>query len=117
MSLVFECMTSLLVGNALVGPTLLGRSKGHAQNALVMAIDIAAFTDLDAYRAEVSELADAMKGQPLAVGADTVLMPGERGDAMLAHRSREGIPVPRRTWDDLEAVAGGLGVEPPGSAA
>lgn len=113
MSLLFECVTSLLVGNALIAPALLGQASGPAQNALVMAIDISFFRDLDGYRADIGQLTAALKAQPRAAGTEAVLMPGERGDTTMAHRRQHGIPLPARTWGALRAVAERLGVRTP----
>lgn len=111
MSLLFECMTSLLVGNPLVAPALLGGARDPAQNALVMAIDISFFRDLGDYRSDVTELAHAIRSQPRAAGTDVVRMPGERADATMAHRRENGIPVPRRTWAAVGALAERYGVD------
>lgn len=113
MSLLFECVTSLLVGNALLAPALLGRDRGPGQNALVLAIDISFFRDLAGYRADVGELIGALKAQPRAAGTDEVLMPGERGDRTRLRREVEGIPLPPKTWAAIRATATRLGVETP----
>ena len=42
-----------------------------------------------------------------------ILLPGERGDAMLAEREVSGIPIPHGTWTRLTAAASKVGVKPP----
>jgi len=46
LSLLFECLTGVLVGNPLLEPALTGTQKGHAQNGLAIAIDIEAFSSV-----------------------------------------------------------------------
>ena len=61
--MMFETLTSLMVGNPLLGPALSGEAGAgrHRQNSVVAAIDIGAFTDLAAYRAEVDRLIDGLR--------------------------------------------------------
>jgi LDH2 family malate/lactate/ureidoglycolate dehydrogenase len=48
-----------------------------------------------------------------AAGVARILLPGERGDAILAEREASGIPVPAGTWARLVKAAEGLGVKAP----
>lgn len=115
LSLMFECLTGLMVGNPLIAPFLEGApdGKGHMQNGLAIAIDIAKFTDVGAYIGEVDRLIDALKELPKADGVDEILVPGERGDRELETRRADGIPLPQGTWDRLQQVAEPLGVGMP----
>lgn len=116
LSLMFECLTSLLAGAPLIAPALAGSTDEHSpwQHGLAMAVDIAAFTDVDRYADSATALAEAVKQQPRADGFDEILVPGERGDAVLTERRHNGVPVPRNQWNALVEVADSLGVEPPG---
>lgn len=105
LSLMFECITSLMVGPSLIGRWLTGESRRHRQAAVLAAVDIAAFIDLDAYKAEAEYLVAAIKGLPKADGVEEIYMPGERGDAIFEERLKAGIPVPAKTWEDVAAVA------------
>ena len=115
LSLMIECMTSLLVGAPLIEPTLSDRGAGSDQwqHGLAIAVDIAAFTEVGAFVENAEELAKAIKAQPRADGFDEVLMPGERGDRILAERRANGIPVPRDQWDALVEAAASYGLQPP----
>jgi len=113
LSLMFECITSLMVGPSLIGRWLTGEARRHKQNVVLAAVDIAAFIDLDAYKAEADYLVAAIKDLPRVDGVDEILMPGERGDAIFEQRLRDGIPVPRATWDEVGAVADRFGVALP----
>ncbi len=123
MSLLFECMGSLMVANPLLLPVLsgqlgevqttgnIGRMARHNQNSVVAAIDVSRFTDLNAYKAEVDGLIDNLKKLPRADGFDEILMPGERGERCYAERVAAGIPVPAGTITALRKVAAELNIE------
>lgn len=114
LSLMFECLTGLLVANPLIAPAIGPEHEtAHSQNAMVLAIDIAAFTDPAQYRKEVDALVAALKALPRAEGNDEILVPGERGDRVLEQRRREGIPLPAGTWARLSEDAERLGVAMP----
>ena len=44
---------------------------------------------------------------------DEIYAPGERGDAVLAERMKNGIPLPPGTGDRLKAEADTLGIAMP----
>jgi ureidoglycolate dehydrogenase (NAD+) len=113
LSLMFECITSLMVGPSLIGRWVTGEAQKHKQNVVLVAVDIGAFIDLDAYKAEADYLVAALKDLPKADGVDEIFMPGERGDAIYDQRLRDGIPVPAKTWADIGKVAERFGVEMP----
>ncbi|MDX1483745.1 MAG: Ldh family oxidoreductase [Alphaproteobacteria bacterium] len=114
LALMIECLTSLLAGvpilTAMLPPE--GRAR-HVQNGLVLAIDIAAFTEPAAYGQEVARLVSILKGVPRADGVAEIFMPGERGARTAAERARTGIPIGAKTWERLSAAARTLGVAAP----
>ncbi len=107
LAMMFETLTSLMVGNPLLGPAFAGEAGAgrHRQNSVVAAIDIGAFTDLAAYRAEVDRLIDGLRGLPRAEGVAEVLAPGEPEDRSTEERTRRGIPLPIGTVENLRSVA------------
>jgi LDH2 family malate/lactate/ureidoglycolate dehydrogenase len=113
--MMFETLTSLMVGNPLLGPALSGSPGAgrHRQNSVVAALDIAAFTDVAAYRAEVDRLIDGLKTLPRADGVPEVLVPGEPEDRAAEDRSRRGIPLPAGTVANLRSAAARLRVPLP----
>lgn len=120
LALMFECLASLMVGNPLILPTLSWRQDGRpfsirpgTQNSFVMAVDIAAFSDLDAYRANADATIDAIKGLPRQDGVNEILVPGEIENRVYAQRRAEGIPLPEGTVANLRAVATKLDVPLP----
>lgn len=113
LAMMFECLSSLVAGNPLLQPALAGGGKHHCQNSVVAAVDIAAFSDLGAYRANVDALIDAEKALPGAEGHSEVFVPGEPEDRTHEERARNGIPLPAGTVSRLRRVAEELGVEFP----
>jgi ureidoglycolate dehydrogenase (NAD+) len=115
LSLMIECLASLTVGSPLISLALLsgGLAENPFLNGVAIAVDLAAIGNLDTFTAEVDRLGDAITGLPRAAGVDRILLPGERGDAILAKREALGIPVPQGTWKRIVAAAEGLGVAAP----
>ena len=118
LALMIECLTSLVVANPLVSEFLEETPLGlrHRQNGLAIAIDIARFGDLGAFRREVDRLVKTVKALPRAEGADEILVPGERGERTLRKRTESGIPIPQAVWKELQALAERLGVSVPSAS-
>ena len=114
LAMLFECMASLMVGNPLVARRLAGETiRGGTMNSFVGAIDVATFTDLDAYRSNADDLVELVKDLPTANGVDEVLVPGEPEDRTHDVRARDGIPLPDGTAHNLVEVAEKLGIPVP----
>ncbi|MER6086023.1 Ldh family oxidoreductase [Streptomyces sp. NPDC001833] len=114
MSLAFELLTSVLVGAPIFASFHAGDRK-HRQNALLIAVDPAAFGDPEAFTANVDDTLSTLKGLPVAAGADGVFYPGERSAAVAEERGAKGIPVAAKVWRELIEHAGRLGVTAPRS--
>jgi ureidoglycolate dehydrogenase (NAD+) len=112
MSLVFELITSVLVGAPIVSAFHNG-DKEHRQNALLVALDPAAFGSGDAFADLVDATLDTVKALPRADDAVEVNYPGERSAAVARTRRATGIPVPAKLWDELRAAAEKHGVPMP----
>lgn len=115
LSLMIECIASLITANPLLADTFEGKPEGakHRQNAFLIAIDIARFCDLDLFQDNVRRLVAGLKALPRQPDVEEILMPGERGDRMLAKRSQEGIPIPAATWSEIGRVAQRFGLTLP----
>lgn len=114
LSLMFECLTGVLVGNPLIA-TAIGPEgdRRHSQNGFALAIDIAAFAEPARYGRDIDALAATLKALPAASGFDEIRLPGERGDRAMAERLETGVPLPAGTWRRLAGIAEGLGVAMP----
>jgi LDH2 family malate/lactate/ureidoglycolate dehydrogenase len=112
LSLMIECLASLIVSNPLLAETLEATAEGsrHRQNGLVIAIDPGRFGDPKQFGREVERLAKALKSLPVDPEAGEILLPGERGRRTLEARTREGIPMPAAIREELGALANRLGV-------
>ena len=114
LSLMFECLTGVLVGNPLIAAAIGPDGDWrHGQNGFALAIDIAAFTEPARYRRDIDTLVAALKSLPVAKGNDEVRVPGERGNRVMAERLERGIPLPAGTWRRLAEIADGLDVPMP----
>ena len=113
LSLMIECLTSLVASNPIIADALKTEGGRHKQNGLVLAIDVARFADPTVFRTEVERLIAAVKALPREPGVAEILVPGERGDRTFECRSGEGIPISRATFDELARVADRFGVTMP----
>ncbi|NLX35698.1 MAG: Ldh family oxidoreductase [Chloroflexi bacterium] len=114
LSLMFECLSSVMAGNALLARSLHGETvRRGTQNSVVAAIDIAAFTDVETFKRDIDATIAGLKGLPTVDGVAEVLVPGEPELATLAEREAHGIPLPAGTVHNLQAAAERLGVPLP----
>ncbi|MFF8908496.1 Ldh family oxidoreductase [Streptomyces olivaceoviridis] len=115
MSLAFELLTSVLVGAPILAAFHSDDPHGrrHRQNALLIAVDPAAFGDPGAFTAAVDATLATLKNLPVAAGADGVHYPGERSASVAGRRGAQGVPVTPKVWRDLVERAERLGVVPP----
>jgi LDH2 family malate/lactate/ureidoglycolate dehydrogenase len=132
LAMLFECISSVLVGNPLLEPVLLSRQTAQSekqetqvkgahpdyvprpiQNSVVAAIDISQFTDVDEYKEHIDNLIDGIKALPKAEGVKEILVPGEPEERTFDDRFRNGIPLPGGTIRNLKTVAERFGVPLP----
>ena len=104
-----------IVGGALTGG---GVQDGHAihpmlNNMLTLAFDPAKLGTLDALPEQVARLRAWVGASPPMQGGDPIALPGEPERRIAAQRARDGIPMPRRTLDQLTAAARSIGVDDP----
>jgi LDH2 family malate/lactate/ureidoglycolate dehydrogenase len=105
LSLLIECLASLITGNPLLAESLEGTPAGkrHRQNGAVIALDIARFVDPADFRREAHRLGRAIKALPPQPGME-ILLPGERGSRTAQQRRRDGIPLPKPVYEELQAL-------------
>lgn len=107
LALMFEAMTGVLAGAPVLAPTLADPDgPGRGSSAMLMVMDIAAFTTREAFIAEVETLRATITALPRQDGVDEILLPGDRSRALAAVRARDGVPVPDALMAELEALAG-----------
>ncbi|NNE80655.1 MAG: Ldh family oxidoreductase [Silicimonas sp.] len=82
-------------------------NTGH----FVIALDIAAFADVDEFKRQIDGIWDQMKSSVLLPGFEDIRLPGERLAATSAEHLANGIPIPSALRDRLDALAENLGIE------
>jgi LDH2 family malate/lactate/ureidoglycolate dehydrogenase len=107
LALMFECLSSLMVGNPLITSILLNQNPvaPGTQNSFIGAIHIANFTDLEQYKENVDKLVMALKGLPKVEGVSEIFVPGEPEERVYEDRVRKGIPLPMGTIEKLRKAA------------
>ncbi|BBH71102.1 dehydrogenase [Actinoplanes sp. OR16] len=115
MSLVFELITSVLVGapifSSFHGDDPQGRV--HRQNALILALDPAAFGEAEAFGPAVAATLETLKGLPRADEDVEIRYPGEGSAAVATRRAAAGVPVAPKVWAELQVAAAKRGVPVP----
>ncbi|MFI0235019.1 Ldh family oxidoreductase [Streptomyces sp. NPDC016845] len=115
MSLAFELLTSVLVGAPIFAAYHSADPAGrkHRQNALLIALDPAAFGGADRFLADVGTTLGTLKALPATDEAAGVHYPGERSAATARERGAHGIPVAPKVWRQLAEAAARQGVALP----
>ncbi|SRR5579883_465579 len=106
LGLMFEMLASVLAA-APIQSRMLGPEKRtrHTANLAFLAVDIAAFRPLPDFTRDADTLAALLKALPRQAGVDEITLPGERSRRTAAQRRNSGIPIPKRLWDELGAIA------------
>lgn len=112
-ALMSELLTGLLTNDPILNEALVNAGARHRQNAMVIVIDVARFTDLASFRGGVDSLAALLSAMPRQSGFDAILMPGDRGDAVAKRRERDGVPIQDAVWAALIERGSQLGIDPP----
>ena len=85
-------------------------SATNTGQALV-AIDIAAFGDLDVFKDRVDTLIDDLRGSHRMPNVDRIWLPGEQSNAKRIEYARDGIPIAAPLRQNLDRLADDLGIE------
>jgi ureidoglycolate dehydrogenase (NAD+) len=118
LSLMFELLTSVLVGAPIL-PDFHGGVPGgkkHRQNASIIAVDISAFGDAEAFARNVDATTETIRSLPAAEGSDGVLVPGDHSAQVYTERAAGGVPVPDGIWTELTTAATAAAVAIPATA-
>jgi LDH2 family malate/lactate/ureidoglycolate dehydrogenase len=114
LSFMFECLTGLVPAAPILARAIGATGPRHnAQNAMLIALDIAKFRPVEEFCRDVDALATLMKTQPRRPGVDEILLPGERGRRTAETRARTGVPISARVWQQLGEAAASLKVSLP----
>ena len=115
LAVMVEILCAVLSGGGML--TELGgirtQDKLMRANHMFLAIDVARFLPLDQFIQRMQRLRDTLKSSPPAAGFEDVLIAGDPEWRCEELRRRDGIPVARGIWEQLEALARSLGVPAP----
>jgi LDH2 family malate/lactate/ureidoglycolate dehydrogenase len=130
LALMFECLSSVMVGYPLLETIPIGELNSKAQGAkattdslasryashgiassVVAAINIGMFTNVEMYKERIDILIDSIKALPKADGFDEILVPGEIEERTFRERSKSGIPLAEGTARKLRSIAEKLGIK------
>ena len=103
LALMFECLSSIMVGMPLLHPPESEKDKIKLgmQNSFIGAINISTFTDLNGYRENIDRLIAGIKALPKSNGTDEIFVPGEIENRVYDDRSVNGVPLPPGTVTSL----------------
>jgi L-2-hydroxycarboxylate dehydrogenase (NAD+) len=77
----------------------------------ILALDIAAFGEVAAFKRRVDALARDLRASPRMPGFDRIWLPGEQSRLKSLERSRTGVPIPDALQRSLDELAARLGIE------
>ncbi len=109
LSLMMELIPGIMCGFSPVSST----EFRSGNPTMILALDVAAFTDLERFEQLTREFLARIKAVEPAPGFEELLLPGEREQRSTAERSRAGVPLPQGVWDDLCVLAREYGVATP----
>lgn len=111
-TLMMDLLTGVLTDSN-YGPRVKGIDQeaeparlGHS----FMALDLAAFTEVAAFKARVDAYIDEIKSSRKARGTDTIYLPGEPEHLRVQERMAQGIPLPPKIAEELQTIGTALGV-------
>lgn len=84
-----------------------------ANGPVILAIDIAPFSDLGLFSDAITALGKRITECPPAEGVDRVLLPGDLEIETRAEREANGVPIPDTTWGQISELAAELNVTMP----
>ncbi len=82
-------------------------NTGH----FVIALDIAAFADVDRFKTQIDGIWDEMKSSDRLPGVEEIRLPGERLAATTAERMANGVPIPHTLGKRLDTLADTLSID------
>jgi uncharacterized oxidoreductase len=82
-----------------------------SNSVFLMALNIAAFTEMDRFQRDVEEFIGFLKNSRLAPGHDEILMPGEMEHRLRRQREEEGVSLDEETWRQIREAGRRVEVE------
>src|ERR1700686_3117699 len=114
LALVFGLLAGTLNGAAMGKDVIdFNHDDGSATNTgqAIVAIDVAAFGDLQAFKGRVDVLIDDLRQSRRMAHVDRIWLPGEQSQAKRVEYGRDGIPIPRPLLRSLDQLADDLRID------
>jgi len=99
-----------LLGGALTGTGATGPDRRFANGMFAIYIDPRVVDPDNFFDGEIARYVKYFKDTKPAAGVESVLIPGDPEAAMLAERTKNGVPLPDDTWAAIVATAREVGV-------
>ncbi len=107
LSLAVEVLAGIVSGSGFSNP----HPGPEEMNGLfLLALSVAPFIPIEEFRRQVDQLVSYVKSARPQPGGPPVMVPGEPDRLEAARRSRDGIPLNRRTVEALQSLCATLGV-------
>jgi L-2-hydroxycarboxylate dehydrogenase (NAD+) len=103
-------MNGAAFGRDVVDYTADSKTPSNTGQAIV-AVDIAAFADVQGFKQNVDALWEVMKSSPTLPGVDEVRLPGERSAHLYCERMAHGVPLGVELRKVLDELADRLGIQ------
>ena len=97
-------------GRDVIDYTVDSKTPSNTGQSMV-AVNIAAFADVQTFKEQVDEVWDVMKSSPTLPGVDEVRLPGERSEQMYRERMAHGVPLSDGQRKVLDELADRLGIQ------
>ncbi len=114
LSLIFGLLAGTLNGAAFGADVVdFNADSGATTNTghFIVALDIAAFADVDRFKDQVDGIWGEMKSSVRLPGVDEIRLPGERLAATTGERLANGVPLPAGLAGRLDRLADELGID------
>jgi LDH2 family malate/lactate/ureidoglycolate dehydrogenase len=98
-------------GRDVVDYTVDSKTPSNTGQTIVV-VNIAAFSELDAFKESVDEVWEVMKSSPTLPGFDEVRQPGERSEQIYRERMAQGVPLNEGQRKILKELADRLHIVP-----
>jgi LDH2 family malate/lactate/ureidoglycolate dehydrogenase len=96
-------------GREVVDYTVDSKTPSNTGQSIV-AVNIAAFADVQSFKEQVDEVWDVMKSSPTLPGVDEVRLPGEHSEEIYRERMAHGVPLSDAQRKVLDELADRLGI-------
>src|SRR5579862_253807 len=107
--LVAGTLNGAAFGRDVIDYTVDSKTPSNTGQSIV-AVDIAAFADVQFFKQQVDEVWDVMKSSPTLPGVDEVRLPGERSEQIYRERMARGAPLSEGQRKILDELADRLGI-------